>query len=227
MPRRLADLAAGMACSSRHTPSRSLRIRSAVHGGGSESELGIRPSPTSADESACAAADEITATVWPASCRSASAVASAESMEARCRGRRSSNAGCSSPRSSISTEISSRPARRASASTAEASGSCVGPISASIFGVDRMPANGEALLLQQQLGAIPRRRQLVLVGAADPHHAQGVRCITRGGRPAARRRGPANGVSPDATAARRVARPNPVPGLRRTTRGWCGWLSAW
>ena len=131
IPRWLAVLAAGSAWSNRQAPARSLSIRSAVQGGGSASELGITPSPTSADERACAAAEDSTATVWPDCCRSLSAATSASSTDPLAAGRSSSNAGRNSPRSSISTEIKSRSARRASASRAEASGSCVGPTSAS------------------------------------------------------------------------------------------------
>jgi len=71
--------------------------------------------------------------------------------------------GCSSPRSSTRTEINSRPARRASPAHPRASGSCVGPISASTAsalpcrtGGNRMPAHAQASFLQQQLGAVPR-----------------------------------------------------------------------
>ena len=132
-PRCTAALAAGRACSTRHAAAKSGRSRSADHIGGPAPGCGSSARATSADQIACAADEDSTATVRPASCRSATARPRAASTDPLRRGLMSSNAGRSSSSESWSTDTSSASVRCASATTAAASGSCARQKRASTF----------------------------------------------------------------------------------------------
>ena len=194
-----------------------------------------RPAPTSADEIACAAADDSTATVRPAWCSSVTAWARAASMDpslsTACS---SSNAGRSSPRivrRPTSVRLPSgapRPALPRPADRGRADQSLdfrVRP--AGRYPGNRVPAEavGRCSPASAGRGSTPgttraRRRR----GCAALARCW---CTTPADRSPSRRPGPAGAVFPAATAGPRADRPTLGRAPRRRTRVWCGWPSAW
>lgn len=167
LPRWRAALAAGIACSTLQAAPRSGSRTSAYQGGAPAPGGGSTPSATSAAESACLPTDDNTATVRPAWRSSATARARASSRDPLApssRGRMSSNTGRNSPRASTSTETRSAPVRCASATTAEASRSCMGRKSAST-------AESEPLAETPGTRCQPGRRPLSVKTSCARFHA--------------------------------------------------------